>query len=198
VLGQFVLYMGISLASYQAYGLPNRRDLSETGPVSLGGLLDFGIRPVLGFRPLTPIDTNPERVLSSVGVPLASATRNVYYDFEADFGREGNILTVILMATISHLIFCCCRRINFSKLSSLVPLIISIMFWAYSHQFSLLMFDFLRWTLVSFVVWDIGIRIFHEVFVGSAKRIKGSTKSKSETTIENDSSSTENHIDRGQ
>lgn len=161
----FIQYMGLSLASSQAYGSPEPRDLTETGPVSLAGLLEFGPRQILGLRPVTPLDTNPERQLAVRGLPLAFATRNIYYDFEADFGFGGAIAVVVSLAVLSHMIFNWSSTVNPSKVTSLVPLTMASMFWAYSHQFSLLMFDVLKWMLVSFFMWDVLSRFFFAVFI---------------------------------
>jgi len=154
-VGQLVSYMGLTIATHQAYGDPQRRDLSKTGPVSLAGLQDFGIRYIMGWKPLTVEDTNPERFLAGSGQVLASATRDVFYDLQADFGFTGAILAVILLVLISCVLFDYTRHIGYDRIIKLAPLVMMIMFWGYSHQFSLLMHNTLFWLILSFSVWDV-------------------------------------------
>lgn len=154
-VGQLVSYMGLTIATHQAYGDPQRRDLSKTGPVSLAGLQDFGIRYITGWKALTVEDTNPERFLAGSGQVLASATRDVFYDLQADFGFTGAIIAVILLVLISCVLFDHTRHAGYDRIVKLAPLVMMIMFWGYSHQFSLLMHNTLFWLILSFSVWDI-------------------------------------------
>lgn len=159
-IGQLVSYNGLSLATYQAYGDPRPRDLSETGPVSLGGLQRFGLKYITGWRPLTVDDTNPERAFASRGLPLASGTRNIFYDFQADFGVGGAIVVSVILALISHLLFLRLGSLNEVTLTASTPHVIAIMFWGYSHQFSLLIFDTFFWLVASCALWDLAMALF--------------------------------------
>ena len=157
-VGQLINYVGLSIASQQAYGEPQRRDLTETGPVSLAGFQKFGLRYITDWRPLNVDDTNPERALSSTGIDLASATRNVFYDFQADFGLNVARAVLMLIAILSHLLFLRAKYFTSETLTKSVPLTILIIFWGYSHQFSILMFDTFFWTTVSCLIWDFSRR----------------------------------------
>lgn len=159
-VGQLFSYNGLTLATHQAYGEPVLRDLSETGPVSFAGFQYFGLRFITGWRPLSVDDTNPERALASQGLELASGTRNVFYDLQADFGFEGAIGASLILAVISHLLFTKTRFLGTRQLLRVSPLAMAIMFWGYSHQFSLLMFNTFFWLVVSCVLWDMAGVVF--------------------------------------
>lgn len=156
-VGQLISYTGLTLATHQAYGEPVARDLSETGPVSIAGLQYFGLRYITGWRYLTVEDTNPERALAASGQELASGTRNVFYDFQADFGFVGAALFSVLLVLLSHFLFLRTGFLSKSKLMVATPLAMMIMFWGYSHQFSLLMFNTFYWLFVSCALWDISL-----------------------------------------
>lgn len=158
-VGQFISYMGLSIATHQAYGEPIQRDLSETGPVSLAGLQDFGLRYITGWRPVTVDDTNPERALASSGLDLASGTRNVFYDFQADFGFAGAVIASLVLVFISHFLFIHSQFLKGNRLAVASPMAIMIMFWGYSHQFSLLMFNTFFWLALSCLLWDVALRL---------------------------------------
>lgn len=157
-VGQLISYTGLTLATHQAYGEPVARDLTETGPVSLAGLQYFGLRYITGWRYLTVDDTNPERALAASGQELASGTRNVFYDFQADFGFFGAAAVSVLLVFVSHFLFLKTRFLAGHRLVLATPLAMMIMFWGYSHQFSLLMFNTFYWLFVSCVLWDIYLR----------------------------------------
>lgn len=156
-IGQLISYTGLTLATHQAYGEPAARDLTETGPVSIAGLQEFGLRHITGWRHLTVDDTNPERALAASGQELASGTRNVFYDFQADFGFFGAAVVCVVFVLISHFLFLKTRFLAGRRLVAATPLAIMIMFWGYSHQFSLLMFNTFYWLFVSCVLWDISL-----------------------------------------
>lgn len=157
-IGQLISYTGLTLATHQAYGEPVARDLTETGPVSIAGLQYFGLRYITGWRYLTVDDTNPERALAASGQELASGTRNVFYDFQADFGFFGAAVVCVVFVLISHFLFLKTRFLAGRRLVAATPLAMMIMFWGYSHQFSLLMFNTFYWLFVSCVLWDISLR----------------------------------------
>lgn len=159
-VGQLISYTGLTLATHQAYGEPAPRDLSDTGPVSLAGFQYFGLRVLTGWRPLTVDDTNPERALAASGLDLASGTRNVFYDFQADFGFEGAIGVSLIFALISHSLFLKSSFLGSGYLLRAAPLAMTIMFWGYSHQFSLLMFNTFFWLVVSCALWDVAVLFF--------------------------------------
>lgn len=158
-IGQLISYTGLTLATHQAYGEPLARDLTETGPVSIAGLQYFGLRYITGWRYLTVDDTNPERALAASGQELASGTRNVFYDFQADFGFIGAAVVCVVFVLISHFLFLKTRFLAGGRLVAATPLAMMIMFWGYSHQFSLLMFNTFYWLFVSCVLWDISLRL---------------------------------------
>lgn len=159
-IGQLISYTGLTLATHQAYGEPDTRDLTETGPVSIAGLQYFGLRYITGWRYLTVDDTNPERALAPSGQELASGTRNVFYDFQADFGLFGAGVACVVFALISHLLFLKTRFLGGYRLMAATPLAMMIMFWGYSHQFSLLMFNTFFWLVISCALWDVSLRFF--------------------------------------
>lgn len=153
-IGQFIGYNGLALAAHQAYGTPARRDLSETGPVAIAGLQYFGLRYFTGWRPPAVDDTNPERALAASGLPLASATRNLFYDLEADFGEVGAYIATTILVFISHFLFVATKNLRSGRLLPAAPLAMSLMFWGYSHQFSLLIFNTFFWLVVTCLLWD--------------------------------------------
>ena len=159
-VGQLISYTGLTLATHQAYGEPVARDLRETGPISLAGFQYFGLRFITGWRHLTIDDTNPERALAASGLDLASGTRNVFYDFQADFGFFGAALVSLTLVIVSHLLFIRSRFLASHKLLAATPLAMMIMFWGYSHQFSLFMFNTFFWLFVSCALWDITLRLY--------------------------------------
>lgn len=154
-VGQFIEYLGQPIAVHQAYGVPPRRDLSETGPVALAGAFAFGTRVAIGWRDIEVMDTNPERFRSDIGQIYAYGTRNVFYDLQSDFGYAGALLVALLLATIAHVAFLLRRRPRYRVyFAPYIPLIMLCMFWGYSNQFSLLMHDTLFWLVVSMTLWD--------------------------------------------
>lgn len=163
--GFFIYYMGGTLMTTQAYGLPARRDLSDTGPVSFNGMLDFGFSPfslydVLGIRRNDALDTNPERALEQDGQDLAMGTRNIYYDLEADFGFEGAIFVILILVIMSQFIFnASVSDLNNKNIFKLSLIVFFIMYWQYSQQLSLMMHTQFKWTLTSFALWS----IFHAI-----------------------------------
>lgn len=152
-IGQMISYAGLPLATHQAYGFPLRRDISETGPVTLAGLQYFGFRLITGWRPVDASDTNPERQMASSGQALASGTRNVFYDLQADFGTSGAYFAILVFAMVANWIWLHSRP-RLKKITPYTPTIASIMFWGYSNQFSLLTHNFFFWLVLSFLLWD--------------------------------------------
>lgn len=163
--GFFIYYMGGTLMTTQAYGVPVKRDLTETGPVSFNGLLDLGVGPLtlydlLGLRRNTTMDTNPERGLAQSGQEMASGTRNIYYDLESDFGFYGSTLAILCLVLVSHFIFAfSLTSLNRKTLFKLTPLIFILVYWQYSQQLSLMMHAQFKWTLTSFLIWA----MFHNI-----------------------------------
>jgi hypothetical protein len=153
----FVDYMGGPIATYQAYGPAARRDLSETGSVSLAGLQEFGIAYLAGWRSPERLDTNPER--AKPWLPLFSGTRCVFYDLVADFGVAGAMLAVTLLVLFSQTLFSLTTEPKMILPSA--PLVMMLMFWGYSHQLSLLMYSSPKWLFISFGVWDLVHHCFH-------------------------------------
>lgn len=154
-VGQFIDYMGMTIATHQAYGEPKRRDLSETGPVSLAGFQQLGFSYLTGWRQPVAADTNPERALAASGLPLASGTRDAYYDLQADFGYTGAIVVVLILVIVSHCLFLLHVRHAYRiSMLSIAPLAMILMFWGYSHQLSLFMFGSFKWLIISAVAWD--------------------------------------------
>jgi hypothetical protein len=159
--GFFVAYMGGTIMTSQAYGMPVQRDLSQTGPVSFNGLLDFGTDPIslyyiLGLRRNTAEDTNPERSLASSGQELAYGTRNIYYDLEADFGYPEVIVVIFILVLISHIIFdVAVKNLDKKSLFKFSFLVFILMYWLYSQQLSLMMSTQFKWTLSSFLIWTL-------------------------------------------
>lgn len=167
-IGYFILYMGGTLMTHQAYGAPTRRNISETGPVSINGIFDWGVNKfnlmqLIGIRRVEALDTNPERAMAQHGQALAYGTRNIYYDLESDFGYRGTFLFVFIFVLLSQVIF---NRLttkkNLNNIINFVILIFIIMYWAYSQQLSLMMHGQLKWTVTSFLFWSISnsYRIF--------------------------------------
>lgn len=155
-VGQMISYVGLTIATHQAYGQPVRRDLSETGPVSLAGFQYFGLRFLTGWRPVNAEDTNPERLLAASGQELASGTRNVFYDLQADFGFAGAFFVIAILIGVSQLLFSRTRYLGRPHILRAAPLVMGIMFWGYSHQFSLLMHNTFFWLVISFGLWGGG------------------------------------------
>lgn len=157
--GPFIGYMGGTLMTQQAYGTPIRRNSRETGPVFFNGLLDWGIKDftlykLLGLREVTPEDTNPERAMARHGQDLAYGTRNIYYDLEADFGFEGAIKIILLLVFVANLFYWVCMRwLSSAHLLLIIPLLYIVVFWGYSHQFSLMMHGLQKWLVSSFLAW---------------------------------------------
>jgi hypothetical protein len=151
IVSEFADYMGQPIATYQAFGPAPRRDLSETGPVSLAAIQGFGVRYLVGWRRPGKLDTNPERAKG--WLPLSSGTRCVFYDFVADFGYSGALIAVAALIFLSQMFFSLYRGSKMILGSS--PLVMMLMFWGYSHQLSLLMFDGPTWLIISFGLWDL-------------------------------------------
>lgn len=154
---QPIEYNGHTIATYQTYGSPARRVISETGPVTFAGIFLFGSRSLLGWRPITAFDTNPERGLASTGFKYAYGTRNIFYDLEADFGFEKSLIAVLIVVIAGHFVFLGLMSSQTVNPFLLATGAIMLMFWGYSHQFSLLMFDTYRWLLVSVGLWWLGL-----------------------------------------
>jgi hypothetical protein len=147
----FVHYMAGSIATYQAYGPAPRRDLSKTGPVSLAAIQGLGVGYVMGWRMPRKFDTNPER--AKPWLPLFSGARCVFYDFVADFGFAHAMIVVTVLVLLSQILFSLTREPR--MILSAAPLVMMLMFWGYSHQFSLLMYNPLTWLIISFGLWDL-------------------------------------------
>lgn len=155
-VGQFIEYVGQPIAVHQAYGAPPRRDLSDTGPISLAGLFTFGIRDLIGWRDVDAMDTNPERFRNYASQYYPNGTRNLFYDLQADFGYAGGLAVAALLAIAGHLSFEFRRRPRARVyMTAYTPLIMLLMFWGYSNQFSLLMHDTLFWLTISVLFWDL-------------------------------------------
>jgi hypothetical protein len=154
-VGQFLDYMGQPIATYQAYGPAPRRDLTETGPVSLAFVQEFGVKELMGWRQPGRLDTNPER---AENVFLSSGTRCVFYDFVADFGWAGAYVVVTVLVIISQAAFSLARTSG--TLVRAAPLVMMLMFWGYSHQLSLLMYNTPKWLFLSFGLWDLAAFLY--------------------------------------
>jgi hypothetical protein len=159
-VGQLISYTGLTIATHQAYGEPVRRDIRETGPVSLAGLQYFGLRYITGWRHITAEDTNPERMLASSGLDLASGTRNLFYDLQSDFGFYGAMVVSGVLAAISSKLYFLFRIPLSRNILPTSTLLMSVMFWGYSNQFSLLMHNAFFWTALSFLLWDLSGILF--------------------------------------
>jgi hypothetical protein len=126
----------------------------------LAGFQDFGLKSLMGWRAITADDTNPERELASSGFPLAFGTRNLFYDLTADFGYDGALACSIIMALISHIMFLLkTKQKIFGSMLYTAPFGMMLMFWLYSPQFSLLMFNTLYWLMLSSFLWDMSKQI---------------------------------------
>lgn len=157
---QFFEYMGGPVATYQAYGQPVRRDLSETGPITLGCLRAVGAGWAFGWRELEPLDTNPERGLADTGFALAYGTRNIFYDMESDFGVAGEMAILAILVVLAQVSFNWVVRRQGIGLSGLAFWACFTFFWGYSHQFSLFMFGMPKWTFLSYALWDVVVIFF--------------------------------------
>jgi hypothetical protein len=164
--GQFFEYMGQPIATFQAYGDPMRRDLSETGPVTFSALHDFGIGWLFGWRRPGTLDTNPERALVGTSFAFATGTRNIFYDFEADFGFGGELAVLVLLVALSQISFSVFVRGNETALTGFIPLTSLLMFWGYSHQFSLYIYGDLKWQVLAFVLWDLAVYLLMPYILG--------------------------------
>jgi uncharacterized membrane protein YdcZ (DUF606 family) len=154
--GQFFEYMGTTIETYQAYGAPVRRDLSDTGPVTFAGpLRNLGAGWIFGWRNIDYLDTNPERALAGTGFPLAASTRCVFYDLEADFGFYGELVALTILVALSQIAFLGTVSRSGISLIGFAALTCLLMFWGYSHQLSLFMSNQAKWTFISFALGDI-------------------------------------------
>lgn len=183
VVGQFVDYMGATISTYQSYGPAQRRDLTETGPVTFGALHDFGVGYLAGWRRPQVLDTNPERTFASRGLQLASGTRCVFYDLVADFGFGGGLFGVSVLVILSQMAFSWSVRRAGGALISMAPLAMCLMFWGYSHQFSLLMHDTAKWLAVSFGLWDIVYLFSRRATPGARRAIRPDTSNSQEDAV---------------
>jgi hypothetical protein len=153
--GQFFEYMGGPIATFQSYGAPRQRDLSDTGPVTFAAVQDLGVGYLFGWRRPDYLDTNPERAFAGTGFRLANGTRNIFYDMEADFGYNGEFVALFVLIAVSQIGFMTAANRRGIGLFGIAPLTMLLMFWGYSHQLSLLMSPMARWLFFSFGVWDL-------------------------------------------
>ena len=92
------------------------------------------------------------------GVPMASSTKSLYYDVMMDFGIIGGFVVSALLAIISHgFSVQWILRGQHRYLLRQIPLAIMLMFWGYSHQYSIFKEDVLFWMSFTFLTWDFGV-----------------------------------------
>lgn len=166
--GYFIYYMGGTVMTTQAYGIPVLRDNKAVGIVSFNGVLDiFGplsLYSVFGIDRVTYKDTNPERDWAASGQELAFGTRNVFYDLYADFGRENTYFVVFALILLSQSLYIYVvnnnQRVGFVSFSVFIFFVI---YWIYSQQLSLLMHAQLKWTIYSFALWYFSYKFFQGI-----------------------------------
>lgn len=155
---QFVDYMGTSVATYQVmtagYGALGAY---ATGQQTFGVLDYFGVGYLLGWPERSQADLlSSAASRAAQGQMFAHSTASIYFGISSDFGDGWGLVVSFTLAIISHYIFThWVKRPVRQKIISLAPLVITLMFWGYSHQFSILMYDTLKWMLISFIVWDL-------------------------------------------
>lgn len=157
-IGQFVDYMAVSLPTYQVRLLT----LAEGRQLPMGketfGVLDYiNLGPVLGWPSRAPGEELASEIYqASQGVQFAFAYASIYFNLDSDFGIGGGLAFSFALAILSHLIFVLwAAHPERRMILLLAPLVITLMFWGYSHQYSILRYDVLKWMLVSFFAWDL-------------------------------------------
>jgi hypothetical protein len=153
---QFIDYMGGSIMAYQI-----RAELSPEKPAggsyTFGVLKSFGLDELLGWemvsRKKMMMKNNQN---AEVGELASYATMSLYYDIQQDFGMAWGLLVCAIFTLCSQVFFnLCVTGKNRSSMIQLAPICIFLMLWMYSHQFSILKYDVLKWMLVSFIAWDV-------------------------------------------
>lgn len=168
IYGYFIYYMGGTIMTTQAYGIPTLRDNKDVGIVSFNGVLDiFGplsLYEVLGIQRVTYKDTNPERDWAVFGQELAFGTKNIFYDLYADFGKEKTYFVVFMLILFSQCLYIYVvnnnQKVSFIFFSIFIFFVI---YWIYSQQLSLLMHGQLKWTIYSFALWYFSYKFFQGI-----------------------------------
>ncbi len=155
---QFIDYMGISLATYQVKGgIDGEFGNYGVGQQTFGVLDSIGVGYLLGWPNRSRADELAMNASQAAqGQLFAYATTTAYFNIKSDFGNGWGLVVSFALAVISHCVFTqWVKRPERRTIIPLAPLVITLMFWGYSHQYSILMYDVFKWMVISFIVWDL-------------------------------------------